>query len=200
MMGAVWGRHARTALLGGIGSLLASGCQRLNPAFDEDFTGVGESESDGGGSDGDDSGGGTSDDGGTLPGCDNVPELPDVVGPYQEITIGNAKLEGSSQSWIEVAPGATVELSFNYQVASCGCPTCTIQGVVGLTEHDWRDCFYHGAPGCEGVADVAVLTFTAPTEPGDYTLSFDRTQEASCQPGSAVLRPDQAFAGICVPN
>jgi len=178
--------------------LLTSGCQELNPAFDPDSESAGGTDGDSSGSTGDESG--SSDEGATLPGCGDAPEFPNVVGPYQEITIGNAKLEGSSQSWIEVAPGATVELSFNYQATSCSCPTCTIQGVVGLTEQGWRDCFYDGTPGCEGRADLALLTFTAPTEPGDYMLSFDRTMESSCRPETAVLAPDQAFAGICVPN
>lgn len=199
-MGAVWRRHARTALLVGIGSLFVSGCQELNPAFDEESAGEEGSESDSSSSDGDDGGSGTSDDGGTLPGCEGAPELPDVVGPYEEMTVGNAKLEGSGQSWVQVAPGATVDLSFNYHAASCSCPTCAIQGVVGLIEQPWRECFYLGTPGCDGVTDTAVLTFTAPTEAGDYMLSFDRGLEVSCKPETAALSLNQAFAGICVPQ
>lgn len=199
-MAVVWRRHARTGLMAGIGFLLVSACQELNPAFDDDSTGAGGSESDGSSSDGDDGSGGTADDGGTLPGCNDAPEFPPVVGPDQEITVSNARLEGSSQSWIEVGPGATVELSFDYHAASCSCPTCSIQGAVGLLEHEWRQCFYVGTPGCEGVTDTAVLALTAPTEPGHYTLSFDRAMETSCTPGSAVLKPEQAFAGICVPD
>jgi hypothetical protein len=120
------------------------------------------------------------------------------VGPYEELTLANAQLDQSGEPWLVVEPGQMVELRFDYETSICSCPNCIVQGLVGFVEHAWRDCFYNGLPGCEGVQNQAVLTFQAPQEPGEYTLSFDRTLQYSCEPDLAVLLPEQAFAGICV--
>jgi len=130
--------------------------------------------------------------------CSDPPDFPDPGGPYEELTVANAELDNTGEPWLAVEPGQMVELRFDYETNICSCPDCIVQGVVGFVEDSWRDCFYEGIPGCGGVQSQAVITFAAPLEPGEYTLSFDRTLEFSCQPDLAGLPPERAFAGVCV--
>ncbi len=90
-------------------------------------------------------------------------------------------------------------MTFDFEIASCGCEGCLNQGAVALANTTPTQCFYDDLPGCVGAAGASQHSFPAPSEPGTYFFHFTRMWNFSCaevqnQPIGGAPR----FAAICV--
>lgn len=133
------------------------------------------------------------------PTCNGVPlpSLPGTLGPISEVSVQNVRFaDGSNVT--RVAPSTTVELLFDYDVASCECEGCVTQGMMGLVDAPWRACFYEGLPACNTASGEAQMQVQVPSQPGLYLMSFWRTWEYDCELDSGGPDPDDAVAAICV--
>ena len=134
------------------------------------------------------------------PTCNGIPlpSLPSALGPISEVTVQNVRFSEEGTNVARVAPSASVELLFDYDVASCDCEGCITQGMMGLVDAPWRDCFYEGQPACNTASGEAQMQVQAPAQPGLYLMSFWRTWEYDCELDSGAPDPDDAIAAICV--
>jgi hypothetical protein len=133
------------------------------------------------------------------PTCNGIPlpSLPNALGPLSEISVQNVRFADGANI-TRVAPSAYFDLQFDYDVASCDCEGCVTQGMMGLVDAPWRDCFYEGLPACNTASGMAQMQVQAPAQPGLYLLSFWRTWEYDCNLGSGAPNPDNAVAAVCV--
>jgi hypothetical protein len=134
------------------------------------------------------------------PTCNGVPipDLPSTLGPVGEVSLSNVRFPDSGKNITRAAPRGIVVLEFDYEVASCDCVGCVTQGMLGVVDGTWRDCFYDGVPGCGIDSGAASLQVQVPELPGFYLLSFWRTWEYGCEFDSGAPNPDDAIAGVCV--
>jgi hypothetical protein len=134
------------------------------------------------------------------PTCNGVPlpSLPNALGPVSEVSVQNVRFPSEGTNIARVAPAAYVDLEFDYDIASCGCEDCITQGLMGIVDAPWRDCFYGGVPACNTDSGTAQMQVQAPDQPGLYLISFWRTWEYDCNLGAGGPNPDDAVAAICV--
>lgn len=164
------------------------------------------SSGDASGSDGVDASSGTgggeesSSGGSVVPTCngDPLPVLPDHDGPFMEISVANVAFPDSGTNLVEVSPGATVTLEFDFELASCECMGCIAQGMMGIVDGGWRDCFFQGVPACNTAMGAAQMEIDAPSTPGFYEIAYWRTWEYNCEDDAGDPASAQAVAGICV--
>jgi hypothetical protein len=132
--------------------------------------------------------------------CNGVPMplLPAQAGPISEIRVIDVHFSGGSSNRRHVAPGETIVLELDYEVASCECEECQTQGMLGFTSDDWRACFYDGVPGCAGATGTAMIAVEAPQTAGFHPIAFLRAWELACNPNASGLDPANAIAGLCV--
>lgn len=126
-----------------------------------------------------------------------IPKLSASGGPISEVSIDNARFAETDTNIVFADPGGYVELSFDYQIASCECTGCITQGMMGVVDGQWRDCFFDATPGCNQQFGSASMSVQAPSEPGFYPISFWRTWQFDCEYDVGGPGPD-AIAGICV--
>lgn len=126
-------------------------------------------------------------------------QLPGSVGPFGEITISNAKINGGGNLAI-VAPGADVALQYTWKVNFCECPNCYTQAMVGIWGHPPTQCFWNlGSDyNCKPSQNTAMQVFKAPMQPGTYFFRFTRDYEVNKCVTDKQLGPETAFAAICV--
>ncbi|MEL7122150.1 MAG: T9SS type A sorting domain-containing protein, partial [Bacteroidota bacterium] len=88
-------------------------------------------------------------------------------------SVSNVSLDGMGTDLSVVDTGATVEISFDYELANPeSCPTCIRQIVFGY-ENEAIDCAYDDIPVvCSDSATMGTFTgtFIAPTETGTYEI------------------------------
>lgn len=134
------------------------------------------------------------------PTCNGIPlpDLPTELGPMSEVAVHDVRFADNGTNVTSVAPSGSVELQFDYDVASCDCEGCVTQGMMGLVDAPWRDCFYDGLPACNTASGTAQMQVQAPSQPGLYLLSFWRTWEYDCELDAGGPNPDDAIAAICV--
>ena len=127
-----------------------------------------------------------------------------TVGDYLGVTITHAGVNYGSDHAI-INPGESFGLSLDYQVFDGVCPTCIDQIIFGFSNGAPVACQEVDVPGVDGVRGDFSFLFTAPTQPGDYTLGYDRSQSLSCDDalnhGWWTTSPDEAriLAHITVP-
>jgi len=98
------------------------------------------------------------------------------------VTITNVKLNGGAII-APVAPGSTINVTFDYHIVDTGCPGCVDQIQVGFSHLAPQGCVFNGIPGAAGVSGSATIAITAPADPGVYYLGNDRSQAFNCPAG-----------------
>lgn len=103
-----------------------------------------------------------------------------VTAMYSNVLIG-----GESGEFI-ATPGQSFDVSMDFEIWSqTSCPGCIDQIVVGIDE-DAQGCAYNGIPGSfPGDAGSGVVTMTAPSDPGLYTIRQSIGQMFTCADAEA---------------
>lgn len=102
-----------------------------------------------------------------------------TVGDYLGVTVTKAGVNYGSDEVI-LNPGESFLLAVDYSIYDGVCPTCIDQLLFGFSNSAPAACQEVGVPGIEGSSGVYTFTLTAPAQPGDYTIGYDRSQSLSC--------------------
>ena len=118
-----------------------------------------------------------------------TPKIPKIMVPksaatlamtsvvFQDFHLSNILVNGQSIGQ-PVAPGSTVQISFNWSVPNPGCPNCVIQGYFGF-QGAAATCFISGQANLLGSASVSG-SLTAPAKPGTYPIMLNETTDLNC--------------------
>ena len=119
------------------------------------------------------------------PVCDCVPlsaPVPNFVREDEFWSATGVSIDGGSNV-ATVAPGSTFTVSLNYNhLQFTPCPFCIIQFQLGFSHLDPEPCLISEGLGGDSLSGSGSTTFTAPDEPGVYTIEVRRTLETSCLP------------------
>lgn len=128
------------------------------------------------------------------------PTIPGTVGPYTEITLSNARINGGT-NFGTVSAGASFEVKFDWSLFFTECDGCAAQGIVGIGGILGSKCFYNMGDNGNNMQwqDTATMQFTAPAQPGTYVLRFSRHWRNYCPDNVDVGAKESTFAAICVP-
>ncbi|MCE7985928.1 MAG: hypothetical protein DYG89_32520 [Caldilinea sp. CFX5] len=102
-----------------------------------------------------------------------------TVGDYLGVTINNVGVNYGSDTVIMNA-GESFWLSLDYRIFDGVCPSCFEQIIFGFSAGAPAACQEVGTPGVDGQSDFFSFPITAPTQPGEYTIGYDRSQSFSC--------------------
>lgn len=102
-----------------------------------------------------------------------------TVGDYLGVTVTNAGVNYGSDDVI-LNPGESFLLALDYSIFDGVCPGCIDQLLFGFGDGAPAACQEVGVPGIEGSSGVYSFTVTAPMQPGDYTIGYDRAQSLTC--------------------
>lgn len=97
------------------------------------------------------------------------------------ISFTNVSLDGGGNT-TTVSPGATVNLTLDYDINNLICSSCIVQHVIGL-DNTPLDCVYDGvAATCPSTTTGSYsLAITAPATPGRYAINVsDQTAQFTC--------------------
>jgi hypothetical protein len=123
---------------------------------------------------------------GTPPACP-APSIPTTVtqgGLDRLFTYKNVNLNGTGSNVINVSPGQSVNVQFDFtSQAQSGtiCPSCVTQGYWGIYQHfNFCTVSFTGYNASTHVNQ----TVTAPTQPGIYYITDTRSWQFSCLPNN----------------
>ena len=102
-----------------------------------------------------------------------------TVGDYLGVTINNVGVNYGSDTVI-VNAGESFWLALDYHIFDGVCTTCLDQIIFGFSDGAPAACQEVGTPGVDGQRDFFSFPLTAPTQPGDYTIGYDRSQSLNC--------------------
>jgi len=105
--------------------------------------------------------------------------------PFGGLTISNVVLTDDLYAFgtsITLAPNQEFYVTYDFQVSSSSCPTCSVQLITGLSYLSSSGaCAYTGVPGgTPGASGTESATLTAPSSPGTYAVVVEYHQGASC--------------------
>ncbi|HQV94304.1 MAG TPA: hypothetical protein PLA27_15255 [Anaerolineales bacterium] len=106
--------------------------------------------------------------------------------PFGGLILSNVVLTDDLYSFgttITLVPGQEFYVSYDFQVSSNFCPTCSIQLVTGLGSSDTNGsaCAYAGIPDvAPGASGTESATLIAPSSPGAYAVVVEYHQRATC--------------------
>ena len=136
-------------------------------------------------------------------------------GDYAGLEIRNGILNGDSTVSTSIAPGASLTVSFDYNVVGSACdycPGCVTQYSLGVStasvcigpSQDYA-CFTSGGSGCYGsYGGSKTINLQAPTEAGMYFITPKRSWHYSCEQAETagllkpIINPDKALVAFCV--
>jgi hypothetical protein len=106
-----------------------------------------------------------------------------------------------------VSPGASVLVTYNFQVFNDPCPGCITQLVTGLGSSGSHGgfCAYDGVPGIfPGDSGVEEISLIAPSSPGTYNVIVEYHWQFTCADaltnyGTGGAVPRQVIGQILVP-
>ncbi len=123
-----------------------------------------------------------------------------VTGPALGITLSNVRLNGGGNV-AHVAPGAKLNLAATWSIQDSGC--CVDQIIVGIAPDSPQACLFDGFVPANGAAGDSIVTLTAPSAPGTYTVRFHYGQANGCDLGwwgvNGAPTEMVDVAAICVP-
>src|SRR5262249_28652842 len=90
----------------------------------------------------------------------------------------NILLNGQSISQ-PVAPGSTVQISFDWSVPALACPTCLLQGYIGF-QGTAATCFVDDPN--RGSSGSFSASLTAPDKAGTFLVMVNETADTQCDP------------------
>jgi hypothetical protein len=110
------------------------------------------------------------------------PPPPPTTAPFAGFFISGVDINGAG-SVATVSPGASVLVTYNYQVFNDPCPGCITQLVTGLGSPGTHGgfCAYNGVPGIfPGQSGGEEITLTAPLSPGTYNVIVEYHWQFTC--------------------
>jgi hypothetical protein len=119
-------------------------------------------------------------------------------GSAVDVTITNFAINGAGNV-AAVAPGASVNLGFNYSIKWCDCSSCRAQIQIGFLHANAIYCAYDNTPGCSEDSGTDTHEITAPSTAGTYYIHFDRSLDTSCKSKYWDATGDDDILGVlCV--
>ena len=117
------------------------------------------------------------------------------------ITITRTSLAGGGVVLDGVVRGSAVEISLDYTLVDCACPTCNDGIEVGLDPNGPQWCIGYGVAGCTGRSGTYTGHLDAPDSAGIQYVGIGEAHDASC-PGSWLGGPpvdeDRRIGVFCV--
>jgi hypothetical protein len=118
------------------------------------------------------------------------------------LELKNIRLDGVTTQVAMVDPGATVTMTFDWQIHNDSnyCPGCIQQIITGWAGQEAAYCISVGrgsAPGNSGTNRNAVLT--VPSEPGTYYVAYRSDLQYNCDRTYVLTNNFKVFvAAVCV--
>ena len=118
-----------------------------------------------------------------------TPKIPKIMVPksaatlamtsvvFQDFHLSNILVNGQSIGQ-PVAPGSTVQISFDWTDPAPGCPGCIVQGYIGF-QGMAATCFVTGEADQFPSASFSG-SLTAPAKPGTYPIMLNETTDLNC--------------------
>ena len=92
-----------------------------------------------------------------------------------------------------VAPGSTVQISFNWSVPALACPSCLLQGYIGF-QGTAATCF-EDLTGQGGSGSFSG-SLTAPDKAGTFLVMVNETDDFQCDPVTSGGGGLSSIAGV----
>jgi len=109
-----------------------------------------------------------------------------------DLHVTNILVNGQSISQ-PVAPGSTVQISFDWSVPALACPNCLIQGYIGF-QGTAATCFVEDPD--QGSSGSFSASLTAPDKAGTFLVMVNDTADTQCDPVTSGGGGLPSIAGI----
>jgi hypothetical protein len=106
--------------------------------------------------------------------------LSSAGGGTATITVTNVAIDYLTNLALNVAPGAPLTLTLDYEIRDVACPGCIDQILVGYAPNQAQTCVYDSIPGAEGASGTAEVVLTAPITAGLHFIRYDQGQDFGC--------------------
>jgi uncharacterized repeat protein (TIGR02543 family) len=113
--------------------------------------------------------------------------------------IVNVRLAGVAKTFLKVTPGATFNLTYDFNLYADGwCPGCVQQFYVGFAGQTQSQCTSFSRGSTFKTFYGKSVDMVAPSTPGPYYLSTTGSLEYGCVSVATAADPSYYFALICV--